>query len=274
MGAIVTITLPDGSEISGTTNENGWFTTEINTHGNVKIKIEKFGFKPIEGEFSVILGKLEIEAADAEVKAGEEVKFTVTVDGVPVKGAEVEITLPDGSTEKKITDGNGQVSTTSMKTGKVTAKVSKEGYKSDSADSTIKAIGKLEITVPGEFKEGDEIKIGIKDEKGNPIPDAIVSINGVEYRTDKNGEVTIIADKSMTIKAEKEGYESAEKKAEATAELPPEPPVEPPDKKKSLWWLWVIVLIIIIVLIILYFVMKRKKSEKPPGETRSLSDMQ
>ncbi|CEG11820.1 exported hypothetical protein [groundwater metagenome] len=188
-------------------DENGNVTLTIPDYGSAEITISKFGFKNFTKTIAVYAGTLNITKISGE-KYGNEFKFKVTTkEGIPVKNAEVEI-----YGEKLKTDANGIV-TKQIKTihSDLEASASANNYKSSNISFEVQAIGKLTIDAPEKVKQRDTLIITLIDENKQPVPNANVTINGVEHIADINGKVEYnVTITFLTLKAEKEGYISSE----------------------------------------------------------------
>ncbi len=188
-------------------DENGNVTLTIPDYGSAEITISKFGFKNFTKTIAVYVGTLNITKISGE-KYGDEFKFKVTTkDGIPVKNAEVEI-----YEEKLKTDANGIV-TKQIKTIHLDleASASANNYKSSNISFDVQAIGKISIDAPEKVKQRDTIIITLIDENKKTVPNANVTINGVEHTVDINGKIEYnVTITFLTLKAEKEGYISSE----------------------------------------------------------------
>ncbi len=188
-------------------DEKGDITLTIPDYGIAEITISKSGFKNFTKTINVYAGALNITKISGG-EYGNEFKFKVTTkDGIPVKNAEVEI-----YGEKLKTDANGIVRTTikTIRAG-LEASVLANNYKSSSISFDVQAIGKLTINAPEKVKQGDTITITLMDENKKPVPNAKVTINGVEHTADTNGKIEYnVTTTSLILKAEMEGYISSE----------------------------------------------------------------
>jgi len=188
-------------------DENGDVTLTIPDYGSAEITISKSGFKNFTKTINVYAGALNITKISGG-EYGDEFKFKVTTkDGIPVKNAEVEI-----YGEKLKTDAKGIV-TKQIKTihSDLEASASANNYKSSSISFDVQAIGKLTIDAPEKVKQGDTIIITLIDENKKPVPNASVTINGVEHTADANGKIEYnVTTTSLTLKAEIGGYISSE----------------------------------------------------------------
>ncbi|PKP60504.1 MAG: hypothetical protein CVT88_02810 [Candidatus Altiarchaeales archaeon HGW-Altiarchaeales-1] len=184
-------------------DENGDVTLTIPDYGSAEITISKSGFKNFTKTINVYIGTLNITKISGE-KYGDEFKFKVTTkDGKSVQDAEVEI-----YGEKLKTDANGIVTKQIkiIQTG-LDASTSANDYKGSSILFDVKAIGKLKIDVAEKVKQRDTITITVTGENKNPVPNAKVTINGVEQTANDNGKIEYkVTTTSLTLKAEKEGY--------------------------------------------------------------------
>jgi len=201
-GAQVTATVGNKTS-TATANDNGTVTITIPGFGQGEITATKTGFRTLTKIITVYAGTLNITKISGE-KYGDEFKFKVTTkDGNPVKDANVEIY---GQTLK--TDAKGIVKTTikTIQAG-LEAFASKEDYKQASILFDIKAKGTLKISVPEKVKQGETITITVRDENKNLLPNANVSINGVEYTVDANGKIEYkVITTTLTLKASNDGY--------------------------------------------------------------------
>jgi len=204
--AQVTVTVENKTN-TFTANDNGTVTITLPGFGQGEITARKSGFKTLTKTINVYVGTLNITKISGE-KYGDEFKFKVTTkDGSPVKDAKVEIY---GKT--LMTDANGIVKMTikTIQAG-LESSTSMENYKSSSILFDVHAIGKLNIEVPEKVKQGETITITVRDENKNAVPNAKVTINGVEQTADANGKIEYkVTTSSLTLKAASEGYVSSE----------------------------------------------------------------
>ena len=204
--AQVTVTVENKTN-TFTANDNGTVTITLPGFGQGEITARKSGFKTLTKTINVYAGTLNTTKISGE-KYGDEFKFKVTTkDGSPVKDTKVEIY---GKT--LMTDANGIVKMTikTIQAG-LESSTSMENYKSSSILFDVHAIGKLNIEVPEKVKQGETITITVRDENKNAVPNAKVTINGVEQTADANGKIEYkVTTSSLTLKAASEGYVSSE----------------------------------------------------------------
>ena len=204
--AQVTVTVENKTN-TFTANDNGTVTITLPGFGQGEITARKSGFKTLTKTINVYVGTLNITKISGE-KYGDEFKFKVTTkDGSPVKDTKVEIY---GKT--LMTDANGIVKMTikTIQAG-LESSTSMENCKSSSILFDVHAIGKLNIEVPEKVKQGETITITVRDENKNAVPNAKVTINGVEQTADANGKIEYkVTTSSLTLKAASEGYVSSE----------------------------------------------------------------
>ncbi|PKP58641.1 MAG: hypothetical protein CVT88_06965 [Candidatus Altiarchaeales archaeon HGW-Altiarchaeales-1] len=291
-GAQVTATVGNKTS-TATANANGTVTITLPGYGQGEITATKTGFKTLTKTINVYAGTLNITKISGE-KYGDEFKFKVTTkDGTLVKDAEVEI-----YGEKLKTDAKGIVTKQikEIRSG-LEASASAKDYKGSSISFDVEAIGKLGFEgIPEKVKQGDTITITVTDENKKPVPNAKVTINGVEKTADANGKIEYkVTTRSLTLKASNDGYipseqtsvsvepkiECGDGKCEAgeTKENCPKDCIKCGDgvcdkgetsencvgdcPKSEGFPLWIIGILLVIVLIAAYYflVMKKKKEE-------------
>jgi len=291
-GAQVTATVGNKTS-TATANDNGTVTITLPGFGQGEITATKTGFKTLTKTINVYAGTLNITKISGE-KYGDEFKFKVTTkDGSPVKDAEVEI-----YGEKLKTDAKGIITKQikEIRSG-LEASASAKDYKGSSISFDVKAIGKLGFEgIPEKVKQGDTITITVTDENKKPVPNAKVTINGVEKTADADGKIEYaVTTRSLTLKASNDGYipseqtsvsvepkiECGDGKCEAgeTKENCPNDCIKCGDgvcdkgetsencvgdcPKSEGFPLWIIGILLVIVLIAAYYflVMKKKKEE-------------
>ncbi|PKP57974.1 MAG: hypothetical protein CVT89_03610, partial [Candidatus Altiarchaeales archaeon HGW-Altiarchaeales-2] len=202
-GAQVTATVGNKTS-TATANDNGTVTITLPGFGQGEITATKTGFKTLTKTINVYAGTLNITKISGE-KYGDEFKFKVTTkDGSPVKDAEVEI-----YGEKLKTDAKGIITKQikEIRSG-LEASASAKDYKGSSISFDVKAIGKLGFEgIPEKVKQGDTITITVTDENKKPVPNAKVTINGVEKTADADGKIEYaVTTRSLTLKASNDGY--------------------------------------------------------------------
>jgi gliding motility-associated-like protein len=189
----VTITVVDenGDPIAGatitingetyTTDENGQVTLEL-PNGEYDYTVTIDGYEDFTGTITV-----DGENVDETITMITETHtITITVldeNGDPIEGAIVTI---DG--EEYVTDENGQV-TLELPNGEYDYTVTIDGY--DDFTGTITVGGEDMDETITMTTETHTISITVVDENGDPIEGATVTINGEEYVTDENGQVTL-----------------------------------------------------------------------------------
>ncbi|MBC7128248.1 MAG: carboxypeptidase regulatory-like domain-containing protein [Thermoplasmatales archaeon] len=211
----IEITITDGignvTEINATTIGNITFEFKPATEGSV--------FAEAEGMLRITTPTVEIlEPAEKVAFLAEENLITIVVKhpltNAGIEGLNVEVITPMGAIDVGETDANGKLlfGILPLETGKIHIYV--EG---DEAGSIDIAIG-LKIVVP-ELEKGKEAKITVTTRGGKPVSGAKVTIDGQTFTTDANGEIKFTPDKegNITIVAEKDGYYKATKTAEVKA---------------------------------------------------------
>ncbi len=205
-GASVGVTVGNKTNMA-IANSNGTATIALPGYGQGEITASKTGFKTLTKTINVYAGTLNIAKISGE-KYGDEFKFKVTTkDGTPVKDAKVEIYGKELNT-----DASGIVKTTikTIQAG-LGASASAKDYKGSSISFDVQAIGKISVNVPEKVKQGDTITITVTDENKKPVPNAKITINGVERTADANGKIEYkVTTTSLTLMASNDGYISSE----------------------------------------------------------------
>ncbi|MFH1587910.1 MAG: CARDB domain-containing protein [Candidatus Diapherotrites archaeon] len=105
--ADIEITYPSGRKIELISDEEGIIKFNLLEGGTHLLKAAKESFEDFEGSFEVETVEVQYKK---ELQKGEWQEFTVkTEEGKPVAGAEVNVILPNGNTEKFITDMEGKI---------------------------------------------------------------------------------------------------------------------------------------------------------------------
>ena len=154
------------------------------------------------------IAALKIELPESLV-VGEEIVITITADGDPVEGAQVQF----AGENLGLTDSDGKVTITSEEAGTFTIIASKENY--DSASEEIRILTEseaekdpLKIEMPDKVEPEEDVVIMVSY-KGDAIENASVSWDG-DYigDTDETGSLTYTAEDegTYTVTASKEGY--------------------------------------------------------------------
>ena len=210
----------NGNEKTYKTNEKGEIVDENGnypdvTPGKYTVKVVKVpeGYDVKTGETGdVVVPKDGIGKHEAVIKTDRGGIIITVYDeetGDVVPNAEIEITTPDGKTQKFITDKNGQVTeyakkdeygNYTQKPGTFTYKVTKvpEGYKvsvGELQDGIVEAnkLTELEALI---IPRTGGLDIKVVDEKSEkPVPDAVVEIvtpdgEKIQLKTDRNGMIT------------------------------------------------------------------------------------
>jgi S-layer protein (TIGR01567 family) len=154
------------------------------------------------------IAELKIELPESLI-VGEEIVITITADGDPVEGAQVQF----AGENLGLTDSDGKVRFTSEETGTFTIIASKENYDSASVEIQILTEAEadrdpLEIRMPDTAEPGEDVVIKVMYE-GDAIDNASIIWDG-DYigDTDETGSLTYTAEDegTYTVTASKEGY--------------------------------------------------------------------
>jgi S-layer protein (TIGR01567 family) len=154
------------------------------------------------------IAALKIELPESLV-VGEEIVITITADGSPVEGAQVQF----AGENLGLTDSDGKVTITSEEAGTFTIIASKENYDSASEDIRILTEAEaekdpLKIEMPDKVEPEEDVVIKVTY-KGDAIEGASVSWDG-DYigDTDETGSLTYTAEDegTYTVTANKGGY--------------------------------------------------------------------
>jgi S-layer protein (TIGR01567 family) len=154
------------------------------------------------------IAALKIELPESLV-VGEEIVITITADGSPVEGAQVQF----AGENLGLTDSDGKVTITSEEAGTFTIIASKENYDSASEDIRILTEAEaekdpLKIEMPDKVEPGEDVVIKVTY-KGDAIEGASITWDG-DYidDTDETGSLTYTAEDEgiYTVTANKDGY--------------------------------------------------------------------
>lgn len=137
VGAVVTLTLPDGSSISATSDVNGKFKFTDIPHGNLPYSIACSGYVTKTGTF--VVGYNEDATINVEIMpVTGTVSGTITHASGNVEGAVVTITGTDGiTTFVGVSGSDGTYSIPNVPYGDLTYTVEAEGYVSQSGTITV-----------------------------------------------------------------------------------------------------------------------------------------
>ncbi len=154
------------------------------------------------------IAALQIELPESLI-VGEEIVITITADGSPVEGAEVQF----AGENLGLTDSDGKVRFTSEEAGTFTITAIKENY--DSASEEIRILTEaeadmdpLEIRMPDKVEPGEDVVIKVTY-KGDAIEGASITWDGNYIDdTDETGSLTYTAEDEgiYTVTANKDGY--------------------------------------------------------------------
>jgi len=121
-----------------------------------------------------------------KVVIGEPVTIKVESGGFPLDSAVITITAPDNSFDAFTTISSGMLVYTPSVIGKYTVSVEKERF--EVIDKNFESKKKLDIDLtPRNPSVGEEVIISIKDQEGNPVGDATLTIDGRAESTDASG---------------------------------------------------------------------------------------
>jgi len=174
---LVNLSIPGiAGEMSTRTDANGiaFFAFTPPTTGEIEIEVEN---RTTEVEVPVTSWKLYVDS-DPEVDEGDDFVVTVrngTVSGPGLAGASVKF-----NRITKTTDADGEATFTApavTSDREFTILATKDGYAEDTEIIVVINKPKLVIVAPAKAGTGEEFKVTIADDAGNPIIGATVSIN-------------------------------------------------------------------------------------------------
>jgi len=178
--------------------------------GNVGFKVSDDGdrYYPFVRRTVGSIAALKIELPESLI-VDEEIVITVTADGDPVEGVQVQF----AGENLDLTDSDGKVRFTSEEAGTFTIVASKENY--DSASEEIRILTEdeadrdpLEIEMLDKVEPGEDVVIKVMYE-GDAIENASITWDGDDIGdTDETGSLTYTAEDEgiYTVTASKEGY--------------------------------------------------------------------
>jgi hypothetical protein len=222
VGEIVSVAVP-GSVGVKLLDEKGevYLTAETKIAGGANFTVNK------SGTYTLVIGDLSsrywcvnktLVVSDKDVpritvtpdksSVGEPVTITVESGGSPLDLAIVTVTSPDNSFDTYTTTSSGTVVYTPSVIGRYSVIVEKERFKT--MDKSFESKNRLELDVyPRNPLVGDEVKISVKNQQGNPVGDVSITIDGTGDSTDssgiyskkfaKAGAYTITASKNPTL---------------------------------------------------------------------------
>lgn len=142
---------------------------------------------------------------------GSEVTITVTSDGDPVEGATVKVMRVGGAeqTLPGTTSSSGAIRYTPTESSDYTVKVSKTGYEDGTEAFTARNSFQVDLPPSSELKRGNELSITVRDQSGNAVSGASVSLEGRSLGlTDSSGGLSFILENvgSMELTVTKNGF--------------------------------------------------------------------
>ncbi|MEA1869092.1 MAG: S-layer protein domain-containing protein, partial [Euryarchaeota archaeon] len=154
------------------------------------------------------IAALKIELPESLI-VDEEIVITVTADGDPVEGVQVQF----AGENLDLTDSDGKVTVTSEEAGTFTIVASKENYDSASVEMRILTESEaeedpLEIEMPDTAEPGEDVVIKVMHE-GDAIENASITWDGDDIGdTDETGSLTYTTEDegTYTVTTSKEGY--------------------------------------------------------------------
>ncbi len=203
----VKITTPSGAAATGLAAQisPGGTTVKVASDGYATFKIDVPGTYTIlaggsgtgydETLKTVTIGKksqLIPTITPEDIKVNSQVTITVKSNDNAVDGATVTVTRT-GGLEQIIpgkTSSNGIILYTPTVSGEYTVKATKDTYTAGTEIFTVENLIKLELPASAELIRGNRVTITAKDQSGNPIPGATISIEGttISGLTDTSGK--------------------------------------------------------------------------------------
>jgi hypothetical protein len=191
---------------SYTSDSRGYVRFAIDSTGTYTLIASKTGYGDSDITTINVKNKegMDIGIEPTKQAIGKDVTITVTSKGSPINGAEVTIKKPDGTTDVLSTPSTGKVIYTPTLTGTYDVTVKKVAY--ETTTSSFKAINLFDVTMPDKPGLHEEIQIEVKDQNGNPVPSASITITGTDITglTGSDGRFTFMLENAgkytMTIK--------------------------------------------------------------------------
>jgi|GEM_PF-2711645 len=269
VGATVKLYTQEGTLVTSVTSSNMGFTIDSVAPGSYYIEIEMEGYEKFKSSVFSVKPKERYNIETLEMKSQKGILTVAIHDKDENKlDATVKIMLNGDIVEEKTAE-NGEASF-QLEGGKYTIEVSLEGYNTETVEVDVfggKTVTKSIIlsseivTTPPPIKKGN-LKITVKDEKGNPISDVNVFIdNEMKGKTDEDGILLIenIEEGRHSIRLTKAGYIDksftkdvvADQTVEESATITEE---KPPSNKLKYY-----AVAIVAVLVVLFFLFRTKK---------------
>ena len=215
-GAKIAVSGPGGLKTYNT-DAQGYATFRVDSTGTFDIIATKKGYSDSEIKHITILerGAIVIEINPKDQEVGKEIEIKVTSsEGSALKGANVTITKPDGTTEEFTTPDDGKISYTPKSSGTYKLKVEAPLYTTTTKE--FNAHNVFKITVSEKLLPNVDITVTVKNQENKPVSGASVSIKDTDVSgtTDANGKFTfnLTEPKEYTMMVKKDGYSDAIKK--------------------------------------------------------------
>ena len=271
VGATVKLYKQDGTLVTTVVSSNKGFVIENVAPGSYYIEVEMEGYEKFKSSIFNVEPRERYNIETLEIKSQKGIlKVTVQDKDGNKLNASVKIKSNGEIVEEKTAE-NGEAEF-QLNSGKYTIEVSLEGYKTETVDvdifggktvtkSIILASGTI-VTTPPPVKTGS-LKIVVKDEKGNPVPEVNVFVdNEMKGKTDEEGTILVenIEEGGHTIRLTKAGFVDksftkdvvGDQTIEETATISKE---KQPSSNKLKY----AAIAVVVILVILFFTYRTKK---------------
>jgi len=229
--AAVTVTfVPDGSEVSGTTDSDGRLLLGALSPGEWDATASRTGYlAPAPGTVS----RATVPAdgyTQTTVRLQRPSSMTFTVqdsNGQPLSDVTVLLTGPYAYSHSHVTNSSGQTTFNDLYVGQYSYTATRSGYAGGDGSATISQ-GNQDVAVGVSLAPGGDVVVWCKDENGVDVSEPSVSIVGPAPSTDPvtgspftggtNGQLVVngLAAGTYTVTASKTGYSDATGSVEVT----------------------------------------------------------
>ncbi|MFH1721821.1 MAG: hypothetical protein ABH950_04360 [Candidatus Altiarchaeota archaeon] len=207
VGELITIGVPPGVGVKVADSSGDICVTCENREGGANFTLDT------PGEYTIVIGELstkfwgqnisftvserpplELEVTPEKMVAKKQVVFKLSSRGVPIEGAKLVVTKPDGSVKSFVSSESGQVYyTEASDVGKYSISVDKSRFSSVTKDFEVKNSFTVKVS-PENPLIGQRITFKVQDQLGKPVSNAKVEVSQADYstQTSAEGEASVV----------------------------------------------------------------------------------
>ncbi len=288
VGATVELYTQEGELVTSVSSTKKGFTIENVSPGSYYIEIKLEGYKDFKSSVFSVKAKERYNMETLQIEAQKGV-LNVVVQDQDGNNVNATVTvISNGETVAEKTAENGEASF-QLQGGTYTIEASLEGYQKGTAEAEVadgKTVSKNIVlsptgpptTTPAPSPTGS-LKVTVKDNEGNPIPDVNVFVdNEMKGKTDEEGVLLAedVEEGSHQIKLTKADYIDKSFTKDVVAGQTVEEPAtmtEEGEEPSGMWrWKYAVVALIVIGIVLFYVFRIKKITPKIPRRKKPFEE--